>query len=102
MPIVKKPFTITSAHGTMLYSEGQSVGKEIADKFPQFMEGYKDKEVKPHNPNLPIKVSETQAGKMTEASLLAWIEQYHPHDVPKEKVDKATLVNLVVELQTEG
>lgn len=97
--VCKKPFTISSANGTMMFTEGQTVSAEIAKMYPQFMEGYIEPKPLAHDPTLPIKLTKVQADKMSEERLNAWIRQYHGGNVPQEKMDKAALVELVLDLQ---
>jgi len=105
MPKEKEPkiarvaFTITSENGTVMYMEGQAVPSEIAEKFPYFIVGWVEPKPKPHNPDLPIKLSKTAAGKMEERQIVAWFEQYHPGKLPPDNLNKEQLIALAMELQ---
>jgi len=97
--IVKKRFVIVSASGSMSFTEGQGVSEDIAKRFPQYIVGRKTDKPKKHDPSLPQKLKKSVANKMPEETLLAWIEQYYPASVPKELMEKADLITLVMDLQ---
>lgn len=98
MPIVKKAFSMTTETGSVVYREGHKASAELAQRFPQFMEGYEEKRTAKHDPSLPASPSKKDVSKMDEATLQRWIEQYHPEKQPEGKADKEALQALVNEL----
>lgn len=99
MATAKKSFTLTSDSGTTMFVEGQHVPDDIARRYPHFMVGHQEARRCAHNPNLPQKLGEAVAGKLSEDELAQWIRQYHPARMPAGKLDKADLVGLVMQIQ---
>lgn len=97
--IARVAFTITGENGTTMFTEGQPVPADIAEKYPHFMVGYTQPKAVKHDPTLPAKLSKAAAEKMTDDRLMAWLRQYHTSAVPTAKLDHAALVALVMEQQ---
>lgn len=84
-----------------MFSEGQAVPDSIADRYPEHIEG-RGKTMLPaaHNPNLKARLTKKEAGKLDEDMLMQWLRQFHPAEVPAEKLSKDELLALVLSLNT--
>lgn len=100
MPKAIRNFSITSASGSMIFLEGQEVPADVADLYPDHIEGTAiDQEPVVHNPNLKEKMTAAEAAALSQKDLLQWIRQFRPGSMPAGgKPSKEDLVILVQSL----
>ena len=92
-------FSITSASGSMIFLEGQEVPANVAELYPDHIEGTAiDQEPVVHNPNLKEKMSPDEAAALSYKDLLQWIRQFRPSCMPAGKPKQEDLVILVQSL----
>ena len=97
--IARVDFTITSAGGTVMYTEGQPLPVEVAKRFPQYVVGYTVPKAPAHDPSLPQKLTKLMAEKMEKLRLIAWFKQYYPGRLTDETMDQGKMVELAMEVQ---
>ena len=99
MPKAIRNFSITRASGSMIFLEGQEVPKEIAQSYPDHIDGTAiEQEPVVHNPNLKEEMTATEAAALSQKDLLQWIRQFRPSSMPAGKPKQEDLVILVQSL----
>lgn len=99
MPKAIRNFSITSASGSMIFLEGQEVPANIAELYPDHIEGTAiEQETVVHNPNLKEKMSAAEAAGLSYKDLVQWIRQFRPGSMPAGKPKQEDLVILVQSL----
>jgi hypothetical protein len=99
MPKAIRNFSITSASGSMIFLEGQEVPANIAELYPDHIEGTAiDQEPVVHNPNLKEKMTAAEAAALSYKDLVQWIRQFRSGSMPAGKPSKEDLVILVQSL----
>jgi len=99
MPKAIRNFSITSASGSMIFLEGQEVPANVAESYPDHIEGTAiEQEPVVHNPNLKEKMTAAEAAALSQKDLLQWIRQFRPGSMPAGKPKQEDLVILVQSL----
>lgn len=97
--IARKPFAILTMGGSTMFVEGQEVPEAIAKAYPHNIVGMAERE-KPleYNPNLKVRLTKKEIGKMDEVSMLQWLKQFHPGSVPSGDAKKDELAEIILNL----